>query len=534
MAEDRMKVILVDDEPLVRDLLKRCIDWNSLGLDIVGEAASACEAFGLVEQVEPEIIFTDICMPFMDGIEFSKAVLDKYPRIKIAIITGYEDFEYAQRSIKAGITDFILKPINDEEIIKVAMSIKAKIEAEKAREAEYQRLRQQLEENLPFLRERFFNELLLNKTNNDDIQYKMDYYRVQISSDAFQVGLIEVIDAARGENGEEERLLIRLQCLEATKKMFAGMDYINIFLDTGQRITILNNQRGLELAAFAEKLKLNLLNQLPAAISIGVGEWHPNYDIRSSYREAWQALQYKAIIGKNEVINFRDLEFVKTDQGSFQSEQSDQFSFYLKAGLKKEALDLAEAAFQYPTTGGRITIDQIRAVGSGIIAAVLNVISDLDIKAADLFGTGSSPYDRLFKLDSLAEIKQYIMEITGSTVELRNQLHRKKVSKVVKEVQEFLLKNFANSELSLTGVAGAFYLNPSYLSRVFKQETNQTFVEYLTQIRMEKAVNLLKSTDLKAYQVAEKVGIADPHYFGICFKKYTGLSVNDYKKCQTL
>lgn len=109
-------------------------------------------------------------------------------------------------------------------------------------------------------------------------------------------------------------------------------------------------------------------------------------------------------------------------------------------------------------------------------------------------------------------------------------MRNNKISKIIQDVQHYLNEHYHNQELSLVTVAKVFYMNPSYLSRIFRQEVHQTFVEYLTEIRMEKAMQLLKTTDLKAYQVAEAVGINDPHYFGICFKKYTGLSVCDYKR----
>ncbi|HYH01502.1 MAG TPA: response regulator [Bacillota bacterium] len=289
MDNQALKVLLVDDEVLVRDLLKKCVAWERLGATIVGEAAGAGEAMEMVDQLLPDLVFTDICMPAVDGIGLSELIRAKYPWIKVVIITGYEDFDYAKRSIRAGVTEYLLKPINDTEITQVFLNIQAQIAVEKKRDCEYHRLKQQLH----FYRD--FNGLV------------------------------------------------------------------------------------------AESLSLS-------------------------------------------------------------NEQTDLFSFYLKIGMEEP------------------------------------------------------------------------------------EMHHKKVNTVIREVQEYLQKNYADSAISQASVAKLFYLNPSYLSRIFKQAVNQTFVEYLTRIRMEKAMQLLKETDLKAYQIAEMVGIDDPHYFGLCFKKYTGMSVNDYKK----
>ena len=153
-----------------------------------------------MDRVKPDVIFTDICMPYMDGIEFGKIVFEKYPSIKIIILTGYEEFEYAKRSIKIGIADFLLKPINDDEIRKVAINIKEKIEAEKNHRAEYNRLKKQLEESMPYLKERLLNELIQNNLENDDMKQRLDYFNIKFDGDNFQIALIEASHANTLEN----------------------------------------------------------------------------------------------------------------------------------------------------------------------------------------------------------------------------------------------------------------------------------------------------------------------------------------------
>ena len=160
MTDDALKVILVDDEHLVRDLLKNCIKWDDIGMKVAGEASNAHEALDLIEMLMPDIIIADIHMPFIDGIEFSRIVIEKYPHIKILILTGYEEFEYAQKCVKVGVADFLLKPINDDEIIKALLKIKEKINEERNYRNEYDQLKVQLEESLPYLKEKFLNELL--------------------------------------------------------------------------------------------------------------------------------------------------------------------------------------------------------------------------------------------------------------------------------------------------------------------------------------------------------------------------------------
>jgi len=107
MMNDKIKVLIIDDEYLERNLLKGCIDWNTLGMEIAGEASNANEGFKLIDELKPDVVFTDIKMPGIDGIKFSESILQKYPTIKIVILTGYNDFNYAQKSVKIGISDFL-------------------------------------------------------------------------------------------------------------------------------------------------------------------------------------------------------------------------------------------------------------------------------------------------------------------------------------------------------------------------------------------------------------------------------------------
>ncbi len=214
MPEALLKVLIVDDEHLVRNLLRNCINWNEIGYEVVGEASNAHEALDLVEQLRPDVIFTDIYMPFMDGLEFGKIVFEKYPTIKIIVLTGYEEFEYAKKSVKIGIADFLLKPINDDEIRKVALNIKSKIESERNQRNEYDRIKNQLEENLPYLKEKLLNSIIQNTYDANNINQQLDYFNIKISPDHVQIAVIEVSFPDNTDNpGEEERLLLNMQCL---------------------------------------------------------------------------------------------------------------------------------------------------------------------------------------------------------------------------------------------------------------------------------------------------------------------------------
>lgn len=532
MADSKLKLLIVDDEHLVRSLLRNCINWDEIGYEIVGEASNAHEALDLVEQLRPDVIFTDIYMPFMDGLEFGKLVFEKYTNIKIIVLTGYEEFEYAKKSVKIGIADFLLKPINDDEIMKVALNMKAKIEAERNHKAEYDRMKKQLEDNLPYLREKLLNKILQGDVEIKDISQQLDYFHIHINPLHIQVAAIEAsLPESASSFNEEDRLLLNMQCNEIAAKYFRDDDFVHVFLDNSQNIIIINSNEGLDLTECLEALRAILLNRLKCNICIGLGNCYTQCGrANTSYREAIQALNYKVIAGKNQVISYSDINFSGSPAG-IPHENPEDFGFYIKAGMKKNASEYIEKAFSdCGKTNAGINVDAIRVIASGIISALLNVITEIEINISDIFSGISQPFNQVFRIDNLPDMKSYILGLTATTIDTIQLLRSKKVNQAVEQVKEYLIQNLADSEISLANTAKKFYMNMSYLSRIFKQETGCTFVEYLTKIRMEKAIKLLQETDLKAYQIAEEVGIVNPHYFGICFKKWTGVSINDFKK----
>ncbi len=534
MPEALLKVLIVDDEHLVRNLLRNCINWNEIGYEVVGEASNAHEALDLVEQLRPDVIFTDIYMPFMDGLEFGKIVFEKYPTIKIIVLTGYEEFEYAKKSVKIGIADFLLKPINDDEIRKVALNIKAKIESERNQRNEYDRIKNQLEENLPYLKEKLLNSIIQNTYDANNINQQLDYFNIKISPDHVQIAVIEVSFPDNTDNpGEEERLLLNMQCLGLVSKYFRDDQYVNIFIDNNQNIIAYNSEKDLEFADCLELLRNMIINKLKCNICIGIGNIYNHMSrAKTSYKEACDALNYKIIAGKNQVISYSDISFPRSGTRSIQNDDTDALAFYIKAGIKKKVHEYIEASFSECSQSGiNIGIETIRVLASGILSVILNVLTELEIHISDIF-PNNQPFEQIFKIDTLPEMKEYLLKLSEDTVNMIISTQNKKVNQAIEDIKNYINENMSDPEMSLSHTAKKFYMNVSYLSRIFKQESGYTFVEYLTKIRMEKAIRLLKETDLKAYQVAELVGISNPHYFSICFKKWTGVSVNDFKKSE--
>ncbi len=531
MSNAILKLMIIDDEDLVRDLFKRCLNWHELGICIVGEATGGREALELMEQEIPDIIFTDICMPFMDGIELSRVIRERYPWIKIVILTGHEEFEYAKRSIQVGVTDFLLKPIHDQEIKLVLLDLKSKIVAERAEHDEYQRLKEQLTEHLPYLREKFLNELLQNKYYNFEIEDKLKYFQIEFESNPFQVAVLEITPANREEHyGAEEHLILGMRGMALINEYYKTEEGHYVFFDYQQRIVVLNNDPTTDISLLLESIKILIQKELKSFVTVGIGRSYPHPEnIHNSYREAVEALNYKLLIGKGHIISYNDLNLISRDIPP-NDYQNDEFGFFIKTGCGDKAIAWVDSFFKEISANPNFTVDSLRAKAFMILATIINTIDGLGLRTVDIVNENPQAYELIFKNDTLPEMKKFLDDLILTVTTAVKSLHDKKENNITKEVQDYLHNNLANEALSLSKVAKEFYINSSYLSRIFKQATGTTFVEYLTKIRMETAIELLRETNQKAYQIGEAVGIPDPHYFGICFKKYTGMSINEFRK----
>ncbi|NLD50413.1 MAG: response regulator [Clostridiaceae bacterium] len=529
MSRSMLRVMLVDDEENERNLLKLCINWNEFEMEIAGEASSGREALDLLEDINPDIIITDIRMPFMDGLEFSRIVAETYPYIKVMVLTAHEEFEYAKEGIKVGVSDFLLKPIKRADLKAALVNLKNKIEAERLHKNEFEELRKQLEESFPYIKEKFLNELLQNNLSDEEIKSKLDYFSIKGFESYVQLVLIEPCHSEL-DIAEETRVLLGMKCTEIVRQYFKEDTGIEVFVDNSHRIVVLSGGPEVDIVECCEQIKAMIINRLKCYVNIGIGNVHRNLkEIKQSYREASEALNYKVIYGKNHIISF-DENKINESTWNMKMDELNEIGFHVKTGLEDKALEMINGIFDGFYSQGLKSIDFVRITSINIITVILNSITELGLDFNDVFEGGKLPYDRVFIIDNLPDMKGYMLNMVKHAISSVKNMRTRKTNKVINEIIEYMKENLSEQELSLAGVAKQFYLNSSYLSRAFKQETGRTFVEFMTGIRIEKALKLFKETDLMLYEVAQEIGIPDPNYFGKCFKKYVGMSVNEYRK----
>jgi len=526
-----LSVLILDDEYLVRELLKRSVEWEAVGMKVVAESSSAMEALEIIDELHPQVVFADICMPVMDGLEFSRRVLTKNRQTKIIILTGHDEFDYARECVKLGVSDFLLKPVDRDEIHKVLISARDSILQERNRTEEYEKLKDQIKRSFSCLKERLLNDLLISPMENGEIEEKLAFYGISLEGRHFQVAVLSPSPHTQGIKGEseEERLILRMRCLSRIEEYYLNEEELSAFYGPRGNIVLLNSAPELDLSDHCEVIRNNLTDLLHCSLATGIGGIKEGLTgISLSYDEANRALEYTAIEGRNAVVLFSDINLSSRGKEIHLDRLLRDFSFALGAGLKEKCHDICRSVLDVQDKDPKLL--SIRSAASSLISVVLNKIVEGNIATERVFTEGDQPYQCIFQIKTFPEMNRYLRELIDRAVDAINSQQNKRVSKLVSEVGTYLKENYHKADLSQTEVARLFHVNSSYLSRKFKQETGESFVDYLAHIRIEQAVNLFKTTDKRNYEVADEVGIADPHYFSIFFKRHIGMSISDYRK----
>lgn len=522
--------LIIDDEPIVREGISANIDWQSHGFRLVGTCRDGREGLRAVEETHPDVVLTDICMPFVDGLELAAFISERYPATKTIILTGYDEFEYAQEAVKLKVSDFLLKPITPDEIRALLDRVRAELDQERRKQQDVDKLRQQLRENLPLLREGFFNRLIEGEVKEPESSHRLSLLELNLPGPAFNV---LAIDADWRESEDDLATLAIRNAVDEVSSAKEGMhafhgqrDYIVVLLSAP------NEQSAISLALeFAEELSDRVRQTLDLTVSIGIGSPVRSLDlVDECYRDARTALEQRLVLGPNQIITAEQARgSVKEAAPHAEEIARANVVRMLKSGTDRQT----EAAVHELVTmhkGRRRTIEECHVSTQRLLADLLNAFERLGIRYHELPELADDPFGRLRELKSLSAIEHWFYELQKSAravLARRQQQHS--VAKAI-EAEEYIAEHFGEPGLSLTILCRALAVSKSYFSPMFKRHSGMTFVEYLTNVRIERAKELLGSTDMKSYEVAWQVGFADAHYFSLTFRKQTGVSPTEYRE----
>ncbi len=532
------RIMLVDDEEEVRKAIIRKMDWEKLGFQVAGDAENGEDALEKLEQLEPDVVITDIRMPYMDGLTLTARIREKHPSMKVLIFSGYDDFEYAKQAIKLNVTEYILKPVNGQELAEILNRVRISLDEEIEQRRNINALRESYLGSLPILRELFLNDLVRRTTDVAKIVPKLREYGIDIL-DA-RKWLAAVIHVEQLERTEEKVLSMHQELIPISVRNLAE-DHLKPYC----RFAIFNSMEGITLIIAVDEGNtqtgmMNLLNDickeskrmLEVTITVGVGHSCGTLqEISRSYQAAVDALGYRAIVGKGKAIYINDMEPVAKGKLQLDAADEEQLSSAIKFGTRKTIENVIRTlASRMEDAKVHARLYQVYMLS--IANCMIKLMQQYDLELDEMFGPESQYGD---VLEGTCQREEFADRIIPAACRINEAMDRERdntTRKVIQEAKEYIKEHYSNPELSVEMLCRQLHMSPAYFSTVFKKETGQTYVNYLTEVRLKKAVELLNGTDDKTYLIAQKVGYQEQNYFSYVFKKRYGVSPTKYRGTQ--
>lgn len=519
-----IKVLIVDDEKLERVLIRKGFDWEENGFVVIGEAGSGEEALEMVEKERPDLVLTDISMTNMNGLELSEKILKKSPSSHIVIITGYREFEYARRAVKIGVADFLLKPVSITDLSIVALKIKEKIIREKEERQEVIKLKETALADQDIVMESFFQKLVEGEVLEEEAKRKLHKFGFDKILTGYVVLNIKLREKTEIRSMKKLKEVIRIVEEEVRTEHISFIHYMHNI------IVLLSIESEMESRDLADRIHRQIENAVGMESTIGISDRHQGIkNITQCFRESEKAISASVLQGRNRCITYKEFQGIITQNKQKKDIDWDDFTFSIENGLVEKVQDYVS---QYVTLsrGSKITdMEYYRLMTMDMLSKGATTLSKFGSGLNQITGEDTL-YNEIRSINTVDEMEPYLLDSLIKIMDFHQRKKNRRGRKVVEDALQYIDQEIFSPDLSLNTAAAKIYSNESYLSRVFKKEMGISLMEFILKKRIEESIRLLNSTDMKVYEIAEKIGFRDPHYFSICFKKITGVTVKEFKK----
>ncbi|WP_195265504.1 response regulator [Clostridium sp. 1001275B_160808_H3] len=502
-----LKVLIIDDEPYVREGLKHVINWRENGFEICGEAADGDEGYSKILGLKPDIILIDIQMPGKLGLDIIKDFKESGIKGKFIVISGYSNFEYAQKAIKYGVKEYLLKPIDEDELLEIALKLKKEIEEEKKNEARG-------EKSKIALRQYVLTQLIAKK----DVSEYEDI-KNSLNTSSFQVALI-----SNSLNQYNFDNIVKIE--EVIINSIDEKENIDV-IKLGDRLALVIRNINVNYAhKLLTNVKLSLDKNLGGNNFIALGEdVNDIEDIYKSYRSAKNLTNNKFLFSNSAIASNLQVQKENIDLNLDEKKILNKIITYTEIGQKdklNENLNILEKLIR--AKGFRE--DEIKfTITRTLLDFKEKIKQDYKLKEESL-KIEEKIIDKIYLEENLKGVIEVLSKgLSSISKEISTSSNNSSIKRVVKYVE----KNYYK-DLKLENLAEIFNYNSAYLGKIFKSYTGESFNTYLDKIRIEEGKKLLVEENLKVYEVCERIGYKNIDYFHSKFKKYVGISPLNYKK----
>ncbi|GHV45262.1 hypothetical protein FACS189492_2560 [Clostridia bacterium] len=527
-------IILADDHKHTIDGLKKHINWDALGIEVVGTAADGQEGMAKIVDINPDIALVDIHMPSVNGLDMIKE-LTGLVRSKFVILTGCNEFDYIKEAMEYRVEDYIVKPATPAEITEVLKRVVNKCEEEQRKILNEKRL----VESIPLIREKFLEELFDgNITDPRELEDKLNFLELDFTDMVFRVGTVQ-IDSFEGTAltfGEKERQGIKLEvislcaaCLD-TKLMMTGFKERNshflMVIPRPQADAYTDEALSVKFGGLLEQIS----EKCRISCSVGIGRLTASIDeIKLSYTEAVECLKYKIYLGNGKVIFYGDMLYSQMIDPILQYYDRNLFV----DGIKMRSVDVVNRViadlFSNIRRQESSNINYIRTIVNELFSIACSTLSQMGEMAQCKELEPNVIWRELEKRETLAEMNAFAHQTFHAILDSITKNTNQRNGRIIEQIILYVEENYQN-EISLKDLAAILFFTPNYLSNIFTKSTGKSFNKFLYVYRMEKAKELLGSGMYKVYEVGAMVGYKSEDYFRKLFKEFTGINPSVYRK----
>ncbi len=546
---EMLKIFLAEDEVVVRETIKRMIPWEELGFELVGEAADGEMALPLLLRQQPDLLITDIKMPFMDGLTLAKLAKKEIPGLKVVILSGYDDFNYAKQAISIGVEDYLLKPITKNALIERLTEIHSRYEHEKTQKEYYEKFQREMQAYEKNSSRDFFEALVRGSMDTMEIYKKAEKLGLDIVAEAYNV-LIFTMNCDEDFSGQrDEYSSWEAESLELLESFFSGHSSAMLFrsnifsygvLIKGQRENIEENTR----ACVDEIRKILDRQEGRREWFLAVGQPVERLgQIQKSYHTASRAFSQRYLYDEN-ILYYDEMETMEHHSGQAEAEDNTYLQKvdvnalnpailqkFLSNGLLEETENFVRDYFY---AIGQEPMESLIFRNYVILNVRFSVISFLKGLGCDTNEMEAADTEEVLAESgkNMESAIAYAEKMISQAIEIRDQNSGNKNRSILKTAVDFIDSHYMDEEISLNAVANVANVSSNHFSALFSQNMGQTFIEYLTSLRMNRAKELLRCTGMRSSEIAGEIGYKDAHYFSYLFKKTQGMTPSDYRKAR--
>jgi two-component system response regulator YesN len=532
------KVFLVEDEIVVREGIRNTIHWEQYGFIYAGDASDGELALPLIRQIQPDLIITDIKMPFMDGLALIELVRTELPRTKIVIISGYDDFSYAQQAISLGVEQYLLKPILKEKMVEILNELHNKMEAEQQQQEYLAKFQREAQDYEMFSRRRFFEQIVAGGLSVSEICETAKALGIDVNAPFYNTVFFS-LNSAEYDGSTPESYTDALAVVQDNIRQYTASHSELILFNWNVTTNVVLVKGGQD---DIEQLTRHCIENIQGCCDVAGCDvdWHIACGspvsrlsaIPACAMEASRILSYRYLCPEEHILTEESIQDFRKKDGSKEDTcktEIDQECVrkFLSNGAGEEIDRFIDQLLQ---SAGEEAVSLplfCRYLTLTVYFAANEYLNSIGCRADSFWSTELRPSD---SASTPEEARKIVRQIIEQAIKLRDSESKKQQRDLLTQAIEFIDEHYPDESISLDRVARKVNISPNYFSAMFSQEVGQTFVEFLTNKRIDEAKRMLRQTDKRSSEIAFAVGYKDPHYFSFVFKKVSGCTPSEYRR----